>query len=228
MELFAKFEERIERLEQENRGLRAQSAALEAQVAQLQHFQGRKVIAEPAPLERSVTISEIPAGSSFIMPTDSQLEALAKIVGAKYPSMTDTNCQGFHGDVDSREQDWWKQFKAAFRAIGAFGRLDQPDRKKYLSYHISAIENHLRTIRSFENLRVGPFLCAVLSHGDIPYAGLEKIPEIGLAGPNTGRPATDAWRKVLNGSILPMGGPAPGRIEQTPSPVRIIGQGYNG
>jgi len=88
------------------------------------------------------------------------------------------------------------------------------------------VEAYLRSIGKSMTLRNGPFMCAVLAHGDIPYAGLEKTIEIGLSEHHVGKPATDAWRRVLNGSILPMSGPAPGRIVQQPSRVRIEVQRY--
>lgn len=103
-------------------------------------------------------------------------------------------------------------------------RLDQPDRKKYLSYHVSAVEAYLRVIGKSETLRVGPFMTAVLAHGDIPYCGLEKIIEIGIAE-HVGRDAGTAWKRVLGGQFLAPSASSV-QIEQSPSPVRVYGQGY--
>ena len=74
----------------------------------------------------------------------------------------------------SPQEDWFKQYRLAFLALGAFKRTEQADRKKYLSYHVSMVEAYLRSIGKSMTLRNGPFMCAVLAHGDIPYAGLEK------------------------------------------------------
>ncbi len=151
--------------------LNEQIAALTARVQAIETHGVRKVV--PPPPEPATTVFHPVEVSGFVMPSESELKLLAIIVIAKHPSFGDVSGQGFYGSREEREEDFWRQYKAAFMALGAFKRLDAPDHKKYLSFHISAVEGYLRAVDKSETLRVQPFMTAVLAHGDIPYAGLE-------------------------------------------------------
>jgi len=151
--------------------LEAENKELKAEVAQLKPFQGRKVLPEPAPLERGVTIYNPPTSSGFVMPDDEQLKRLGAIVIAKVPWVSDVLRPGFWGTDDQRVTDWMKQYRASFMALGVFKRTEKPNHKVYLSWHISPVETYLRTIHNFETLRSGPFLAAALAHGDILALG---------------------------------------------------------
>jgi hypothetical protein len=62
--------------------------------------------------------------------------------------------------------------------------MDRPDTGKYLSFHISVAESVLKSFgRPSMTLRGNAFLAA-LAHGYVP---------------DVGRPALDAWRRILAG-----------------------------
>jgi hypothetical protein len=62
-----------------------------------------------------------PANST--MPSGDQLEKLAAIVHASFPDLGDVDGPAFEGSEEARDEQWWKQYVASFRAIGALGRL---------------------------------------------------------------------------------------------------------
>lgn len=161
--------------------------------------------------------------SSFVMPSDAELNRLREIVGLHYPDLIDSSGPAFSGSKSARMQDWNDQFKLAFLALGNMRRLDQPDHKRYASHWIEEAEIWLRPRGKSTTLRFGPFTAALLAHGDIPFSGLcmsGQVPEFGLSL-YVGREARDAWRHVLSsGRILPMS------AVKTPmapaAPVRVV------
>jgi hypothetical protein len=70
------------------------------------------------------------------------------------------------------------------------------------------------------------FIAAVLASGDILYVPhnsmIGHVWEFGLVPPGHGggKPASDAWKRVLNGSVLAPSLPA--RRMPPPSPVRVV------
>jgi hypothetical protein len=207
---------RLARLEADNKALREK-------IAQLEHLQGRKVLPAP-PAEEVVRVTSPAPVSGFVMPSEENLERLSHIVIAQYPQFGDVSGQGFYGSKEEREEDFWRQFKAAFLALGASKRLDQPDHKKYLSYHVSAVEGYLRAIGKSETLRHQPFMCAVLSHGDILHSGIglhhagHSI-HIGLSQ-YVGRSAGASWRAVLRTKQLLA--PSAGEVFEPFSPIQVV------
>jgi hypothetical protein len=142
------------------------------------------------------------------MPSTDELHRLRDIVAAKLPRLNVTDGLVFRGDAQQNEAEYFKQFCASFRALGALHRTEKPDRKRYLSHWIEACEDLLKAVGNSTSISGLPFLAAALSHGDIPYAGLftdGAVPELALHAYGIGRPPRDAWKKVLStGSILPM------------------------
>jgi hypothetical protein len=223
---------RFERLEakiadgtQENEQLKAKVAALEA-------LQGRKVLPPPRPIEEGTKVSYPIAPSKCVVPTDEELSQLREIVCRKYPEFGDITGPAFYGSKYERERDWQKQFERAFLALGAMKRLEAPDTKHYFSHHVDAAEAYLRSVGKSETLRFGPFMCALLAWGDVPYSGLGlqhtgAVVELGLSE-HIGRQASDSsWKRVLEtGAILRMSASA--RQPAPRSPSRVIVQDHGG
>ena len=105
------------------------------------------------------------------------------------------------------------QYLKPLRPRGFIGRAVAVDHKHTVSYWISAAEQILRELGgASETLSGLSFLAAALAHGDVFYNDVRDFPyvrEFGLREYG-GRPATDAWRKVLaTGKI-----PEPGRARE--------------
>lgn len=97
-----------------------------------------------------------------------------------------------------------------------------------MSYHVRAVENYPRAIGKSETLRIGPFMTAVLAHGDIAHSGIglhhagHSI-DIGIAQ-HIGREARDAWRDVLRTKTLL----APSATVTAPDWSPITSMGWRG
>jgi hypothetical protein len=144
--------------------------------------------------------------SAFVMPTDDELAKLHATVARRYPQLA-SSAPGF---------------KAAFTAIGFLGRYDRPETKHYPAWWIDHLESWCRAEDIPGDISLAAFVGAVLSHGDIPYAPLDRFPfdlSFGLAIGGAGRRATDAWRKVLvTGQLLPPTAPLRSVSENYPVP----------
>jgi hypothetical protein len=210
-----------------------QIAVLQAQVAELKSRLDAKD-APPAPAkivtkprdEEGTTVSFPVPHSAFIMPSQDELRRLRDIVFANYPKLNVTEGLVFRGDNEQNEAEYFRQFCASFRALGAMHRTEAPDRKRYISFWIDHCEGWLKTMGNSTTITGLPFLAAALSHGDIVYAGLFTdgcVPELGLNAYRIGRPPSDAYRSVLStGRVLAMIAPPSSRNYATP-PFRVVG-----
>jgi hypothetical protein len=200
--------------------LESDLAALKAQVAP-------PVKAAPAmPEPEGTTVSFPVARSAFVMPSQEEFRRLRDIVFAKFPKLNVTEGLVFRGDAEQNEQEYFKQFCASFRALGALHRTEKPDRKRYVSYWIDACEDLLKAVGNSTSISGLPFIAAVLAHGDISYSGLFTegcVFEVGLNAYRMGRAPRDAWKQVLaTGRILQMVLPPASRNYATP-PFRVVG-----
>jgi hypothetical protein len=208
-------------------------AELKSQIAELKsRFDAKD--APPAPVKmvqskpvelEGTTVSYPQPRSAFIMPDETSLHSLLRVVFANVPKLNQTDGLVFRGDAKQNEAEYFKQFCASFRALGALHRTEKPDRKRYVSYWIDVCEDLLKSMGNSTTLSGLPFLAAALSHGDIAYAGLFTegcVPELGLNAYRMGKPPGDAWKQVLStGRIIPMILPPSSRNYPTP-PFRIV------
>jgi hypothetical protein len=210
-----------------------QIAVLQAQVAELKSRLDAKD-APPAPVKippkppveaEGAQIFYPPQRSNFVMPSTNELRRLRDIVFMKFPRLNVTDGMVFRGDNEQNEAEYFRQFCASFRALGALHRTEKPDRKRYVSYWIDHCEAWLKTVGAPTSITGLPFLAAALSHGDVPFAGLFSdgcVPELGLNAFGIGKPPRDAWRQVLaTGRILPMIAPPSSKNYATP-PFRVV------
>jgi hypothetical protein len=210
-----------------------QIVALQAQITELKaRFDAKD--APPAPVKIAVKpledegtrVSYPTPRSAFIMPSGSELKQLCDVVFAKVPKLNQADGLVFRGTTEENNAEYFRQFCASFRALGALHRSEKPDRKRYLSYWIDACEDLLKSMGNSTTLSGLPFLAAALSHGDIAYAGLFTegcVPELGLNAYRMGKPPGDAWKRVLStGHVLPMILP-PASRNYAPPPFQIVG-----
>jgi hypothetical protein len=163
--------------------------------------------------------------SNFVMPSTDELRRLCDIVFAKFPKLNVTDGLVFRGDSEQNEAEYFRQFCASFKALGAMHRTENPDKKHYISFWMDLASDWLKTVRDSTSISGLPFIAAVLAHGDICYSGLfvdGATFEVGLNAYAMGKPPRDAWRGVLaTGQILPMRVPPSSRNYATPN-VRIV------
>jgi hypothetical protein len=214
---------RLEALEAALAEQQAKTANFEAEIATL-----KAQVAPPAPVksapkpveEEGARISYPAPVSNFIMPSSTELKQLLSIVLRKFPQlapdMTDRWSQ-------NNEADFARKFAAAFKAIGQMHRTEKPDRKRYASYFVDHAEDLLRAQGA--SAEIGPaFLPACLAHGDVPISDwrIDGVAlELGLNIYRIGRPATDAWKRVLaTGNTIALIAPPSTRNYPTPG-VRI-------
>jgi hypothetical protein len=122
----------------------------------------------------------------------------------------------------------FRGFCGAYRFVSNCGRIAVPNAKVSLTWWCDVMVDWLRQ-RSAMTLDItgASFIAAVLASGDILYvphdSNLGHVWEFGIAPPGHGggKPASDAWKRVLEGSVL-----APSRPSlrmAPPSPARVYG-----
>jgi hypothetical protein len=203
-------------------------ATLKAQIAELERRFDAQVappapvkMLQPKPVEDEGTRVSYPAPlSTFVMPSSTELTQLLAIVLRKFPRLAPDMTDRW---ADNNEVKFSRQFAAAFRAVGMMHRSEKPDKKRYPSYFVDHGEDLLRSLGP--HAEIGPaFTVACLAHGDVPISDWRLdavVLEFGLNIYNIGRPATDAWRKVLaTGCTIPLIAPPSSRNYPTPG-VRI-------
>jgi len=223
-------DDRLSALESENANLRAEIESLKhPRRSPADKNLVEEVGAILGPIERQVTISTPAPVSTFVMPSESELAQLRDAVGRTHPGLLDSQGSAFSGTRHERRTEWNRQFEACFLAVGNMKRMDRPDTGKYLSYHVDVAESVLKSFgRPLTTLRGGPFLAACLAHFDVPVSGINRhhegiVPEIGLHQ-YSGRPAGDAWRRIIEGQA-----PHECAVQRPPAPpsqTRVYGQGY--
>ncbi|HXR23787.1 MAG TPA: hypothetical protein VN742_00400 [Candidatus Binataceae bacterium] len=166
-----------------------------------------------APVEDGVTITHPSPISSYIAPSEKELERLYAGVFARHPGLEPTFVGKF---ADEDFAHHFKSFRGAFTRIGFLGRADVPDQKRYLNFWIDEADDWLRSHRMNDGNTGAGYFVAAIAHGDVPYSLSDAFGNRAAVGLRTwgGKPATDAWRRVLKGEIL---APTPGKY---PGPER--------
>ena len=202
-------------------------AALEQKVAKLQ---GKPAKAAPksVPVEEDVRITYPAPTTSFVMPSLAELKQLLAIALTRLTQMR--RRPEFSGPrAEEKKAEYFRQFCAAFYALGFITRADALDKKHAASYWIATAEEILRARKYGSVPELGPaFLAAVIAHDDIDYNDPNQFPyvlEFGLRDYGMGKAATDAWRRVLAAGMAPepVEVVAPRGMEPSPSRVRLVG-----
>jgi hypothetical protein len=120
------------------------------------------------------------------MPTPSELVKLLDAVARSFPSLLSVDGPAFEGTESERRKQYREQFEGAFLAIGNMRRMDRPNTKVYLSYHVELAETLLRRFGRSMTIRGNCFMAAALAHFDVPLSGIGRTHE---GNHRRGRPA---------------------------------------
>jgi hypothetical protein len=229
--------------------LEAEIAARDAKIVQLtSELATLKALEAPAspPAKRPMPASQgtvvfcPPPESTLVMPNDGDLHRLMDIALTAYPSLRPKIELSFQQrltlrnipsladqikpDVEAISADYFREFRAAFVAIGSMKRMDEPDRRHYASFHVEAAQSWLRSHSMFADIPANAFIAAALAHGDVLYtdgAVDGSLWELGISV-YVGKPAGDAWRGVLKtGKLRPATAVPAARRMAVASPARI-------
>jgi hypothetical protein len=183
--------------------LEAKAAVLNAEIAALKA--GKPAPQQQQPRDEVRIIELNTERSSDGMPSLDQMRRLFDIVRHRVPE------QKSH-DPDRP----FRGFLAAYRYVANCGRIAAPNSKLGLGYWMDDLKQWLHQ-RDAMTLDVtgSSFIAAVLASGDISFVPHDSMRgfvwEFGIVPPNHGgKPASDAWKRVLEGSVLAPSAPARG------------------
>jgi hypothetical protein len=130
-------------------------------------------------------------------------------------------------EVKSQDPDRpFRGFCASFRYISNCGRVAAPNSKYALGWWLDDMTQWLRQRDAMTiDITRSSFILAALAAGDVLFvehnATVGNVWEFSLMPPgHGGKPASDAWKLVLNGSVLAPSQPA--RRTAPLSPARVI------
>jgi len=191
-------------------------ATINAAQAELQAFKAGGKAQPPPPPKDEVRILQLNTERSDGMPNLDQMRKLFSIVRHKVPQV-----KGADDDAAIRG------FSGAFRYVSNCGRIAAPNTKYSLGWWGEDMKFWLRARNAMTNDVTGAsFIAAVMASGDVLYvphdSNLGHVWEFGIVPPHYGgKPASDAWKRVLEGSVLAPSRPS---LRMAPlSPVRIYG-----
>lgn len=182
--------DRIDRLEAENRALKAQLATMQGPAKpRAADLPSARAFEEPG-----ASVTNLPIFSaSFEMPTPKQFGELHLIVQGRYPKFGIANIPP-------------EEFRRAFIFTGNCVRLDVLAEDKTPSWWEDAGEEWLKKHSLPGAVYAAGVTAAILAHADIRFSDLHRWPfdsKFGLALPGyQGRPATNKWKNLLNGGRL--------------------------
>jgi hypothetical protein len=196
-------------------------AALETKIAEAQAELAALKAERPAPPSqvkevREVSIRAVLDERNTDLPNLADLRKLYAVVKHRVPeTKTHDPDAGFRG------------FLAAFRYVSNCGRIAAPNGKLGIGYWLDDMKGWLRQRDAMTmDVTGASFVAATIAAGDIQYVPHDSMMghvwEFGIVPPNHGgKPASpDAWRKVLDGSVLaPV---APERRFAQPSPAQVF------
>jgi hypothetical protein len=193
--------------------LEAQAAALNSEIAKLRAERP----APPPPVKdvREVSVTAV-LDERTDLPDLKQLAKLFDVVRNLVPEV-----RSYDPDAALRG------FAGAFRYVSNCGRLAAPNAKLGLGYWCDDMKAWLRARNAMTiDVSGASFIAAVLASGDILYvphnSDLGHVWEFGIVPPGHGggKPTSDAWKRVLEGSVLAPSTPA--RRMAPPSQVRVV------
>jgi hypothetical protein len=193
--------------------LEVKAATLAAEIAALKAGKAAPV---PPPPKDEVRILQLLDERSDGMPSLDQMRKLFDIVRHRVPEQKSHDPDaGFRG------------FLSAFRFVSNCWRIAVPNSKYSITWWCDGMKMWLRERNAMVSDVAGSsFISACLASGDVLYtphdSTLGHVWEFGLVPPGHGggKPASDAWKLVLNGSVLAPSQPA--RRMAPPSPARVV------
>ena len=121
------------------------------------------------------------------MPGAEQARKLMELVFALRPDLDTRTDRSF------AQLNHLRAFTRAFWAMTVFGRLENPDHGRGVTYWSSAANNLLADIGIEDSIPRHIATAVAIASGDVPYAR----DALGLTWPGSGRPASGAWLSVL-------------------------------
>jgi hypothetical protein len=194
----------------------AELEALKKRVAALEANAGlvKPAAADVAPakfVEREVSITHPIETSPIVLPTETEYRGILSAVRDAYPQLWRSLSANprFADEDDAR---LFRDFPAVFECVSHLRRTTEVDNKHSLSWWVDEINRRLHG-RQIDGLA---FLAAVIGAGDVSFVQRDEYGNVWAFGLATfgGRPATEAWRRVLKGQLLTpiagkFGGPSP-------------------
>jgi hypothetical protein len=192
----------------------AELEALKTRVAALEAAAGlvKPAAQDVAPakfVEQGVTITHPIETSPIVLPTEAEYRGILSAVRDAYPQLlrsSNPRC------ADQEDAVFFHDFCGAFERVAHLRRTEQIDSKHALSWWVGEANRWLRG----RQIDGAAFLAAVIGAGDVSFVQRDEYGNVWAFGLATfgGRPATEAWRRVLKGQLLPpiagkFGGPGP-------------------
>jgi len=192
----------------------AELEALKTRVAALEANAG---LVEPARdvvpakfIEPKLSITYPEETSPIVLPTEIEYRGILSAVRGAYPQLwRPSNNPRF---TDQDEAEFLRDFSAVFECVSHLRRTAEVDSKHSLSWWVDEINRRLHG----RQIDGAAFLAAVIGAGDVSFVQRDEYGNAWAFGLATfgGRPATEAWQRVLKGQLLTpvagkFGGPGP-------------------
>jgi hypothetical protein len=195
-------ERRLKALEEENRGLKSQIAAL-----QLLAPTPKAPSLPPSP----VRISSPPLARS-VLPTEDEYQRLLTVVTGRHPILKPR----------ADTPDYFAQFKAAFIRLSHVGRRDKVDNQRGLGFWVDDCQEFCRRHQiNPSSIGGGAYTAALIAHADIKFV-IEDWPHdfvCSLQWGGGGAGCRGWWKRALGGTLL---SPEPPRYPvPAASPARV-------
>jgi hypothetical protein len=177
--------------------------ALEAEVAVLKINAGlvEPVARDVAPtklVEPKLSITHPIETSPIVLPTEAEYRRILSAVRDAYPQLRPRSNPRF---ADQDEAGFFREFCAAFERVSHLRRTENVDSKHALSWWVDETNRWLHGSQQIDGIA---FLAAVIGAGDVSFVQRDEYGNAWAFGLATfgGRPATEAWRRVLKGQLL--------------------------
>jgi hypothetical protein len=135
------------------------------------------------------------------LPNEAERARIITVVCNRYPTLLPSADSRW---ADSDRAEFSQNFARAFEWVSTQGRADEVDRTRYVDFWINQAEEYSR-LRGWSGNIGGALFAAVIGAGDVKFLPGNNQGDVWAIGLKTfgGRPATDAWRRVLAGQLLP-------------------------
>lgn len=173
-----------------------------------------RVPAEP----QGVRISTPTARSTIDLPSEAEAEKIITVVGNRYPGLLPSTLNSRWADQDRAR--FSQDFRRALEWVSTQGRADEVDRTRYMDFWTNQAEEFFRLRGQSGAIGGGALLAAVIGAGDVKFLPGDNQGNVWAIALKTfgGRPATDAWRRVLSGQLL---APVAGAFRAAPTDTQF-------
>ncbi len=176
--------------------LKTRVAALEAN-AGLVEPAAQRIVAPAKFVEPKVSITHPPIECPITLPTQTEYRGILRAVRDAYPQLWPRSNPRF---ADQDDAQFFRDFPAVFECVSHLRRTEEVDSKHSLSWWVDEINRRLNG----RQIDGALFLAAVIGAGDVSFVQRDEHGNVWSFALATfgGRPATEAWRRVLKGQLL--------------------------